>query len=210
MAIVTADSQDYEHQVIMTEENKKKIETAVRMMLEAIGENPDRTGLLGTPDRVARMFSEIYRGYDADQMPKITTFPNGEDGIVYDNMVIDQGDFYSCCEHHMMPFFGQYYFAYIPNPKGRILGISKIGRVVDYCAARLQVQERLVHNVVEMLTEALGTENPPLGMALLMKGEHLCKTMRGVKKKGAMTTSFLTGVFMDDPSVRAEFMALTK
>lgn len=190
----------------MTETRKQAIESAVRNLLTAIGENPDRIGLQGTPDRVARMCQEIFRGYDNTQKPKITTFPNGVDGIVYDNMVVDEGTFYSCCEHHIMPFFGRYYFAYIPNPKGKILGISKIGRVVDFCSARLQVQERLVHDVVDMLQDALGDENPPLGMALLMKGEHLCKTMRGVKKQGIMTCSLLTGVFKDEPSVRAEFM----
>lgn len=172
-----------------------------------IGEDPEREGLKGTPDRIVRMFDEIYRGYDPDKAPKITTFPNGQDGIVYDNMVVDEGDYYSCCEHHMMPFFGHYWFAYIPNPKGRILGISKIGRVVDYCAARLQVQERLVSDVVDMITSALGEENPPLGIALVMKGEHLCKTMRGAKKKGLMTTSRLTGIFREG-AARNEFMSL--
>lgn len=178
----------------------------MRELLLAIGENPERTGLLETPDRVARMFSEIYRGYDPAQQPKITTFPNGEDGIVYNSMVVDTGSYYSCCEHHMMPFFGKYYFAYLPNPKGRILGISKIGRVVDYCAAKLQVQERLVHEVVQMLADALGEENAPLGIALVMRGQHLCKTMRGARKEGEMVSSCLTGLFETDAAVRAEFM----
>jgi GTP cyclohydrolase I len=121
-------------------------------------------------------------------------------------MVIDEGDYYSVCEHHMMPFYGHYWFAYVPNPKGKILGISKVGRAVDYCAARLQVQERLTHDIVDMLTEALGTENPPLGVALVMKGHHLCKEMRGVKKKGLMTSSYLTGIFLTKSEVRNEFM----
>lgn len=187
--------------------NTENIESAVRSLLIAIGEDPDRTGLQGTPDRIARMFQEIFRGYDESKKPKITTFENGKDGIVYDNMVIDEGDFHSCCEHHMMPFFGRYWFAYIPNPNGKILGISKVGRVVDYCAARLQVQERLVFDIVEMLTDALGKENPPLGVALVMKGEHLCKTMRGAKKKGLMTSSYLTGAFKEDEAVRKEFLS---
>lgn len=146
--------------------------------------------------------------YDAEQKPRITTFENGKDGIVYDNMVIDEGDFYSMCEHHMMPFFGRYWFAYIPNPKGRILGISKIGRVVDYCAAKLQIQERLVHEIVDMLWQALGNDNPPLGMALIMEGEHLCKSMRGAKKKGKMKSSYLTGIFKTDAQLRNEFLNL--
>lgn len=186
--------------------SKEQAEDALRLLLRYIGEDPDRLGLVGTPDRIVRMWSEIYRGYDPAQAPKITTFQNGADGLVYDNMVVDTGDFYSVCEHHTMPFFGQYWFAYIPNPQGRILGISKIGRVVDYCSARLQVQERLVSDIVGMLSKALGEEHPPLGVALVMRGEHLCKTMRGAKKKGTMTSSFLTGAFKTDPALRAEFM----
>ena len=187
-------------------QNKTQIEKHIRELLYLIGENPDREGLVGTPDRIARMFQELYRGYDPNQKPKVTTFKNGSDGLVYDNMVVDEGKYYSQCEHHAMPFFGRYWFAYIPNPNGRILGISKIGRVVDYCSARLQVQERLTHDIVEMITEALGEENPPLGIALVMKGQHLCKTMRGAKKEGEMTTSYLTGFFKSEPSLRAEFM----
>lgn len=189
--------------------SKKQVYKSIKTVLRYIGEDPEREGLKGTPDRIVRMFDEIYRGYDHAKAPKITTFPNGQDGIVYDNMVVDEGDYYSCCEHHMMPFFGHYWFAYIPNPKGRILGISKIGRVVDYCSARMQVQERLVSDVVDMITSALGEENPPLGVALVMKGEHLCKTMRGAKKKGLMTTSRLTGIFMEG-AARNEFMSLIK
>lgn len=188
--------------------NDRRIERIVRMMLQAIGEDPDREGLRGTPDRVRRMWKEIYRGYDPKQKPKITTFQNGTDGIVYDNMVVDSGDFNSNCEHHTVPFWGKYWFAYIPNPQGKILGLSKIARVVDYCSARLQLQERLVHDIVTMLKEALGKENPPLGMALVMKAHHGCKEFRGVKKKGVMTASYLDGVFREDEQVRNEFMTL--
>lgn len=187
-----------------------ELEGHVRAILKLIGENPDREGLKGTPDRVCRMYKEIFRGYDAAQKPRITTFSNGEDGIVYDNMVVDEGNFYSRCEHHMEVFFGTYHFAYIPNPKGRILGISKIARVVDYCSARLQVQERLTHDIVDMLEEALGEENPPLGVALVMQGRHMCKEARGVKKQGTMTSSYLTGLFKTEPALRAEFMNLIK
>jgi GTP cyclohydrolase I len=186
--------------------SRRQAEKALRLLLSYIGEDPDRLGLKGTPDRILRMWKEIYRGYDPAQAPKITTFQNGADGLVYDNMVVDTGDFYSVCEHHTMPFFGQYWFAYIPNPEGKILGISKIGRVVDYCSARLQIQERLVSDVVKMLSDALGEEHPPLGIALVMRGEHLCKTMRGAKKKGTMTSSYLTGAFKAEPALRAEFM----
>lgn len=184
------------------------IEDHIRRMLEYIGEDPNREGLIGTPDRIIRMWKEIFRGYDPLQKPKITTFDNGKDGIVYDNMVIDQGDFRSNCEHHCVWFWGKYFFAYIPNPKGKILGISKIGRVVDYCSARLQIQERLVHDIVDMLKEALGSEYPPLGIALVMKGHHSCKEFRGAKKKGLMTSSYLDGAFKEDAQVRSEFMSL--
>lgn len=194
--------------LVFPDEHDVTVEDNIIRLLEYIGEDPNREGLKGTPDRIIRMWEEIFRGYDPMQKPKITTFENGKDGLVYDNMVIDEGNFYSMCEHHAMPFFGHYWFAYIPNPKGKILGISKIGRVVDYCAARLQIQERLVSDVVKMLTNALGEENPPLGVAMVMKGEHLCKTMRGVKKKGIMTSSYLEGAFKEDSQVRAEFMQL--
>ena len=185
---------------------EEKVKEDIREILEFIGEDPARTRLKDTPERMVRMFGEMFRGYDPAQKPLITTFPNGQDGIVYDSMIVDRGDFYSVCEHHCRTFFGEYCFAYIPNTKGRILGLSKIGRVVDYCAARLQVQERLVQDVVAMLTEALGTENPPLGMALVMKGRHMCKESRGSRKSGEMTTTYLTGVFRTNSRVRNEFL----
>lgn len=206
MGNITSNSKNIECKM----NKKEQIEKHVQAILSLIGEDPNREGLIGTPERIARMFDEIFRGYDAAQKPKITTFENGKDGLVYDNMVIDEGDFYSVCEHHMMPFFGKYWFAYIPNPKGKILGISKIGRVVDYCSAKLQIQERLVHDVVDMLANALGDENPPLGIALVMQGEHLCKTMRGAKKKGVMKSSYLTGLFKTNTELRNEFLNLIK
>lgn len=182
------------------QDTKRKIEEAVRALLEAIGENPDREGLIGTPDRIARMYQEIFRGYDPVQKPHITTFDNDAHNT---EMVFDSGDFYSMCEHHMMPFFGQYYFAYIPQDDGRILGISKVARVVGYCAARLQLQERLAHDIIEMLSNAL--DNQAQGFAIVLKGTHMCKSMRGVKNKGAMTVSYFTGVFRNDAGLRQEF-----
>lgn len=192
---------------MITEEQAKK---DIQELLEYIGDNPNREGLKATPDRILRMFKEMFRGYDPAQKPVITTFPNGQDGIIYDNMVIDNGPFYSVCEHHCRTFFGEYWFAYIPNKKGRILGLSKIGRVIDYCSSKLQVQERLVQEVVEVLTEALGEENPPRGMALMMKGRHMCKESRGVHKEGYMISTYLTGVFKSDLRVRNEFMSYIK
>lgn len=183
--------------------NAKDIESAVRQLLIAIGEDPDRDGLKGTPDRIARMYREIFRGYEADKKPKITTFPNDEK---YNGMVFDSGDYYSMCEHHMLPFFGKYYYAYIPSEKGRILGISKVSRVVGYCAARLQLQERLAKNIVDMLSDALGGNHG--GMAIVMKGTHLCKSMRGVRNAGPMTATYLSGAFLDDDKLRKEFYKL--
>ncbi|MCF0193422.1 MAG: GTP cyclohydrolase I [Prevotella sp.] len=188
--------------------SQETLKESIRNIFKYIGENPDRLGLQGTPDRIARMFDEIFRGYKEEEKPHITVFQNGADGLVYDGMIVDSGTFYSCCEHHMMPFFGTYWFAYLPNPDGKILGISKVGRVIDYCSARLQVQERLTRDVVQMLTEALGEENPPLGMALVMKGTHLCKTMRGARKEGMMTSSYLTGRFKSNAALRSEFLKM--
>jgi len=176
------------------------MEKEIKKIFKYIGENPEREGLLETPKRVVKMWKEIYRGYDKKQKPKITVFNNDEDGIIYDNMVIDTGDFYSQCEHHMVPFFGNYWFAYIPDKK--ILGISKVARIVDYFSAKLQVQERLTKEVVDELEKAL----KPKGIALVMEGEHLCKTMRGAKKKGKMVTSEMRGVFRNKPEARAEFL----
>lgn len=198
MEIVFANSKNYQYKM-------NEIEGHIKAILTLLGENPERPGLKGTPERIKRMYSEIFRGYDESKKPKITTFDNGIDGIICDDMVFDSGDFYSMCEHHMMPFFGHYWFAYIPNPKGKILGISKVGRVVDYYAARLQIQERLVHDIVCMIENALGKDNPPLGIAMVMQGEHLCKSMRGVKKKGIMKSCFFTGIFKEDKELRSQF-----
>jgi GTP cyclohydrolase I len=181
------------------------IEDSIKKIFWHIGENPDRPGLTDTPTRIMKMWKEIFRGYDERQKPKITTFQNGADGIVYDEMIVDTGNFYSMCEHHMMPFFGTYHFAYIPHPEGKIIGLSKVARIIDYCSARLQIQERLASDVVQVLSSALECEYAPLGMAIVLRGEHLCKTMRGVKKEGLMTAAKLTGLFKDNQSTREEF-----
>lgn len=183
--------------------SREEAEKAIKTLLSYIGENPDREGLKGTPDRIIRMWDEIFRGYDKDKIPRITTFPNEEKET---DIVFDSGDYYSMCEHHVLPFFGKYYFAYIPSPDGRILGISKIARVIGYCAARLQLQERLAIDIIKMLDAALNGK--ALGFAIVMRGQHLCKTMRGVRNKGKMTVSHFTGVFKDDPDKRNEFYKL--
>lgn len=183
--------------------SREEAEKAIKTLLSYIGENPDREGLKETPDRIIRMWDEIFRGYDPNKEPKITTFGNEDNST---DMVFDSGDYYSMCEHHVLPFFGKYYFAYIPSPDGRILGISKVARVVGYCAAKLQLQERLAIDIVKTLDDALG--GTALGFAIVMKGQHLCKTMRGVRNNGKMTVSHFTGLFKDDPDKRNEFYKL--
>lgn len=179
--------------------SREEAVNAIRTLMTYIGEDPTRDGLVDTPDRILRMYEEIFRGYDADKKPNITTFSN-EEG--FSDIVFDSGEYYSMCEHHMLPFFGNYYFAYIPSPEGRILGISKVARVVGYCAARLQLQEKLAVDIVKMLSEAL--EGKALGFAIVLKGQHLCKTMRGVRNNGKMTVSHFTGLFAKSDNNRRE------
>lgn len=183
--------------------NAEDFKGAIKTILRYLGEDPEREGLQDTPDRIMRMVQETFRGYKAEHAPKITTFANDMHST---DIVFDTGDYYSTCEHHMMPFFGKYYFAYIPKENGRILGISKVARVVGYCAARLQLQERLARDIVEMLTEALHGEVQ--GMAIVMRGTHLCKTMRGVKNNGKMTVAHLSGIFQENDAARREFYKL--
>ena len=185
-------------------DKKTDSEDLIIRMLEKIGENPNREGLLDTPKRVVKMWQEIFRGYDKSQKPKIAIFDNGNDGIKYDQMILDSGNGYSLCEHHMVPFEFTYHFAYIPNKK--ILGLSKVARIVDYYAAKLQIQERLVKEIVDELEREL----QPQGIALILKGRHLCKSMRGVKKEGKMITSEMRGVFKNNQETRNEFLTLIK
>jgi GTP cyclohydrolase IA len=186
-------------------------EQIVKQMLEAIGEDSTREGLVDTPKRVVRMWDELFRGYKLSP-PELTTFNNGDDGIVYDEMVMDAGSFHSFCEHHMLPIVnGWYHFAYIPHSKGKIIGLSKVARVVDYFSSRLQIQERLTHQIVDYIWNTLCNDNKceykPIGMGLVMDANHLCKSIRGVKKDGLMRTTKLVGVFKDDDSTRSEFMS---
>jgi len=177
----------------------------VAEILSIIGDDSSREGLKDTPKRVVNMWKEIFRGYDEKQKPSVTVFPNNGDGIDYDQMIMDTGYFYSQCEHHMVPFFGQYYFSYIPNKK--VLGLSKVARIVDYYSAKLQVQERLGKEIVDELEKEL----KPKAIGLVLKARHLCKEMRGVKKiNSEMITSDLRGLFRKEPETRAEFMRLIK
>ena len=197
MDIITSDTQDTQREI--------ELKQAIRTILTYIGEDPDREGLKNTPDRICRMYNEIFRGYDTSRKPRITTFKNSAHS---EEMVFDCGDYYSMCEHHILPFYGRYYFAYIPSADGRILGISKVARVVGYCAARLQLQERLCKEIVDMISEALG--DTAQGFAIMLRGRHLCKSMRGVKNKGEMSTTYFTGEFKKKAQLRNEFYNLVK
>ena len=174
------------------------IECAVRDILEAIGEDPDREGLVRTPERVARMYEELTAGYHVDPVRLIN---DAIFDVQYDQMVVVRDiDFYSLCEHHLLPFLGQAHVAYIPD--GKVIGLSKIPRIVEMFARRLQVQERMTQEIAEFLDETLH----PLGVAVVAEGLHLCAAMRGVKKANArMLTSAMLGTFKEDAITRGEF-----
>ncbi len=174
-------------------------EGAVLQLLRALGEQPEREGLLNTPRRVARMYSELLSGYHADPVKIV----NGAlFNINYDQMVIVRDiEFYSLCEHHLLPFIGRAHVAYMPA--GKVIGLSKIPRIVDIFARRLQVQERLTRQVADLLQELL----EPHGVAVVVEGLHLCTMMRGVKKHDArMTTSAMHGAFRSNLATRQEFL----
>ena len=177
-----------------------RIEKAVREILEAIGEDPDRDGLLRTPARVARMYAEVFAGLHADPADHLAvTFEADHDEIV---MVRDI-PFYSLCEHHLVPFIGRAHVAYIPNEDGRITGLSKLARLVEGFSQRPQVQERLTTEIADALMERL----EPQGALVVMEAEHLCMSMRGVRKPGTITvTSQVRGLFRTNPATRAEAM----
>jgi len=177
---------------------RPEIEEAVRRLLVAFGEDVCREGLEKTPGRVARMYDELLAGYRVDPYAMINEAVFNED---YDQMVIVKDmEFYSLCEHHMLPFLGRAHVAYLPA--GKVIGLSKIPRVVDLFARRLQVQERMTRQIAEFLEAALH----PTGVAVVVEGWHLCATMRGVKKAHAlMVTSALTGTFKDHGLTRQEF-----
>jgi len=182
---------------------KDPLETAALQILKALGENPAREGLKKTPLRVARALREITSGYGAD-MDKV--FNGAFFKADYREMVIVKDiAFYSLCEHHMLPFFGKAHVAYIPN--GRIVGLSKIPRLVEAFSRRLQVQERLTEEIAGTLYKVL----KPRGVGVVMEAEHLCVSMRGVKNETAFaTTSAMLGTFRTDPKVRSEFLNLIK
>jgi GTP cyclohydrolase IA len=176
------------------------VEAAVSQMLRAFGEDPERPGLKNTPERVARMFAELLCGYRQDPNLIINDALFEES---YDEMVVVRDiEFYSLCEHHLLPFLGRAHVAYFP--RGKVLGLSKLPRIVDMFARRLQVQERMTRQIAEFIQELLN----PYGVAVVIEGLHLCATMRGVKKHDArMTTSAMLGAFRKDIATREEFLA---
>ena len=179
-----------------------KIEEGVRLILEGIGEDPQREGLLKTPARVARMYEEVFAGLDEDPRCHFETlFDEGHQEMVLEKDI----PFYSMCEHHLVPFFGKAHIAYIPGADGRICGISKLARLLDAFAKRPQVQERLTSQVADTLVQELHPE----GVLVILEAEHLCMSMRGVKKPGTKTTtSAVRGIFERRPATRNEALSL--
>ncbi len=180
----------------------ERIARAVREILEAVGEDPDRDGLVRTPERVAKMYGEVLAGLHEDPAEHLSvTFEAGHNEMV----MVKDIPIYSLCEHHLVPFHGHAHIAYIPGADGRITGLSKLARVVDGFARRPQVQERLTTQVADALAEALD----PRGVLVVIEAEHLCMGMRGVRKPGAITvTSAVRGIFKENASTRAEAMGL--
>lgn len=184
--------------------DRAKIEAAIRMVLEGIGEDPDREGLKLTPKRVASMYEEIFSGLDCDPSTILKTqFSEDHEEMI----LVKDIPLYSVCEHHLMPFIGKAHIAYIPGDSGQISGISKLARVIDVLSKRLQVQERLTTQAAETLMEGLNAR----GVLIVIEAEHLCMSMRGVKKPGTVTvTSAVRGIFYKSPAARAEAMSLIK
>ncbi len=180
--------------------DQERIAAAVREILFAIGEDPDRDGLLDTPNRVARMYAEVCAGLHQEPSEHLATMFEAD----HDEMVMVRDiPMYSLCEHHLIPFIGKAHVAYIPNRSGNVIGLSKIARLVDGYAKRPQVQERLTRQVADALEEHL----QPRGVLVVMEAEHLCMSMRGVRKAGSSTvTSSVTGIFRANVATRAEAM----
>lgn len=178
---------------------KQTIEEAVREILTTVGEDPEREGLQRTPDRVARMYDELLAGYHVDPIALVN---DALFEVEYDEMIVVKDiEFFSLCEHHMLPFYGRAHVAYIPSDK--VIGLSKIPRIVEMFARRLQVQERMTQEIAALIQQIL----QPQGVGVVVEGAHMCSMMRGVKKENArMVTSAMLGNFKDNPKTRNEFM----
>lgn len=182
--------------------DKEKIKNGVRLILEGIGENTSREGLLETPDRIARMYEEIFAGMEQSaKIPLEKTFTTDATEMVMEKDI----SFYSTCEHHLMPFFGKVHIAYIPH--GKVVGLSKLARTVEVFAKRPQLQEQLTVQIVDALMEYL----QPKGAMVVIEAEHTCMTMRGVKKPGTVTATMATrGVFAEDEQMKQDFFHMLK
>ena len=182
--------------------DEAKIKAAVVSIIAAIGEDPNREGLVGTPERVAEMYAELFMGLGKDPKEELTVgFEIGHREMV----VLRDIPFYSMCEHHLLPFYGVAHIGYIPNKEGRIVGISKLARVVEIIAKRPQIQERMTTQIADAIDEAIRPE----GVAVVIQAEHLCMIMRGIKKPGSnVITSALRGIFKRKAASRAEFFSI--
>jgi GTP cyclohydrolase I len=182
--------------------NQDRVKQAMVSIIGAIGEDPLREGVKDTPKRVAEMYSELFSGLDAD--PKAELAVDFQEG--YEEMVILRDiPFYSMCEHHLLPFYGVAHVGYIPSPGGRVVGVSKLARVVEICARRPQLQERMTQQIADAIFEAL----QPAGVAVVIQAEHLCMVMRGIKKPGTtVITSSVRGNFRSRVATRSEFLSL--
>jgi len=181
-----------------------KIEAAIQSIIKAIGEDPKREGLRDTPKRIADMYTELFAGIDMDAKAELTVgFEVGHREMV----ILRDIPFYSMCEHHLLPFYGVAHVGYIPNEEGRVVGVSKLARVVEIFAKRLQLQERMTSQIADAICEAL----QPDGVAVVLQAEHLCMTMRGIKKPGSnVITSATRGLFRSRAATRAEFLSLVQ
>jgi GTP cyclohydrolase IA len=190
----------FDERLIGAKIDAPEIQAAVARILIAVGENPEREGLKRTPERVARMYAELLSGYHTDPTALVN---DAIFEVKYDEMVLVRDiEFYSLCEHHLLPFMGRVHVAYIPD--GKVLGLSKIPRIVDLFARRLQVQERMTRQIADMIRDLLH----PQGVAVVVEGLHLCMMMRGVQKHNArMTTSAMHGAFRANLATRQEFLA---
>ena len=179
----------------------EKIADLTKLLLKEIGEDPDREGLIKTPSRVSKAWSFFSRGYnqDVDEIINDAIFNENAKDMV----VVRDVEFFSLCEHHLIPFFGKAHVAYIPN--GKVVGLSKIPRIIDMYSRRLQVQERLTRQIAETIQDAL----EPIGVAVIMEGQHMCMQMRGVEKQNSLTTtSSMLGKFRQSDRTRAEFLSI--
>ena len=180
----------------------EKVEQAVRLLLEGIGEDVNREGLIDTPDRIARMYEEIYGGMEEDAATHLSrTFTVDSSEMVVEKDIT----FYSTCEHHLLPFYGKVHIGYIPD--GKVVGLSKLARTVEVYAKRPQIQEQLTAQIADALMEYL----KPQGAMVMLEAEHMCMTMRGVKKPGSKTVTFVTrGVFEQDERLQRQFFDLVR